>query len=137
MARRDRVAVLLAKGLRVPEAFYGVLSAGGTLVPIDPRSPAEQVVRILRATGVTRLVTEPEKRDLAAKALAECPGVAHVVGLGPEDAVARPCVPWAEVPASGQAPAVDVIEHDPCLHPPHVGLDGGLPSSSCTPTTRR
>jgi amino acid adenylation domain-containing protein len=113
MARRERVAVLLAKGLRVPEAFYGVLSAGGTLVPIDPRSPAEQVVRILRATGVTRLVTEPGKRDLAAKVLAECPEVAHVVGLGPEDASAPPCVPWAEVPPSGQAPAVDVIEHDP------------------------
>jgi amino acid adenylation domain-containing protein len=113
MARRDRVAVLLAKGSRVPEAFYGVLAAGGTLVPIDPRSPAEQVVRILRATGVTRLVTEPGKRDLAAKALAECPQVAHVVGLGPEDAVARPCVPWAEVPPGGQAPAVDVIEDDP------------------------
>jgi amino acid adenylation domain-containing protein len=126
MARRDRVAVLLAKGPRVPEAFYGVLAAGGTLVPIDPRSPAEQVIRILRATGVTRLVTEPGMRDLAATALAGCPAVVHVVGLQPEDAVSKSCVPWSEVLPSGQAPAVDVIEQDP-VYILHTSGSTGIP----------
>lgn len=78
---RARVAVLLAKGLDVPVAFHGALAAGGTLVPIDPRSPAEQVVRVLRATGATHLVTEPGRREVAARALAACPGVTHAIGL--------------------------------------------------------
>jgi amino acid adenylation domain-containing protein len=52
-------------------------------------------------------------RDLAAAALAACPEVVHVVGLEPEDAVQRACVPWSDVRPSGQAPDVDVIEQDP------------------------
>ena len=65
LGRRDRVAVLLGKGLKVPVGFYGALAAGGTLVPIDPRSPVEQVVRILRATRASRLVSEALKASLS------------------------------------------------------------------------
>ncbi len=35
----------------MPVGFYGVLASGGTLVPIDPKSPVEQVVRILQDDG--------------------------------------------------------------------------------------
>lgn len=128
MPRQDRVAVLVAKGPRVPVSFYGALAAGGTLVPIDPRSPVEQVVRILRATGVTRLVSEPEKRDVVVRALADCPEVSHVVGLGPGDGVTRPCVPWTTVDAeaSDRPAAVDVIELDPA-YILHTSGSTGIP----------
>ena len=76
LARGDRVAVWLARGPNVPVSFYGVLAAGGTLVPIDPRSPLEQVVRILRATGATRMVSEPERGEAVRRALAAVPGCA-------------------------------------------------------------
>jgi len=115
LQRRARVAVLLGKGLNVPVGFYGALAAGGTLVPIDPRSPVEQVVRILRATGATHLVTEPGKRGMVLEAIAACPELAHVVGLDPDDEMPVEPVPWATVAAEAcdRPPAVDVIELDP------------------------
>src|SRR3712207_6418402 len=61
LERGERVAVWLAKSVEVPVAFHGTFAAGGTLVPIDPKSPLEQVVRIIRSTGATHLVTEPER----------------------------------------------------------------------------
>jgi amino acid adenylation domain-containing protein len=115
LARSQRVAVWLARGPNVPVGFYGALAAGGTLVPIDPRSPAEQVIRILRATGATHLVSEPERRDLVNEVLADCPAVSHVIGLGADDLLSVPCVPWATVleEASDSPPDVPVIELDP------------------------
>lgn len=140
LERRDRVAVLLTRSFRVPISFYGVFAAGGILVPIDPRSPPEQIVRILRATGAHRLITEPEKSAAAREALAACPEVTHIIGLEPvqeaddkaRDEVTAPgrnlgrdpitrrrYIPWATVlelasePASEQPPAVTMIDLDP------------------------
>ena len=78
--RGDRVAVLLAKSLEVPVAFYGVYAAGGALVPIDPKSPRAQVVRILNATGVRHVITEPGRQGSVGDWLADCPAVTHVLG---------------------------------------------------------
>ena len=112
---QDRVAVLLAKGPNVPVAFYGVLASGGVLVPIDPKSPVEQVVRILKETGATHLISEPGKRKVVGKALAVCPEVAHVVGLEPDDDAPFRCIPWTSVfeEATDRPPTVSVIDLDP------------------------
>ena len=118
LERGGRVAVLLGKGLEVPVAFYGALAAGGALVPIDPRSPTEQVIRILRATGATHLVSQPAKRTQVREALAACPEVSRVVGLEPDDELPAELrarlVPWAGVAAEGGAapPAVPITELD-------------------------
>jgi amino acid adenylation domain-containing protein len=115
LERRDRVAVLLGKGLDVPVGLYGVLAAGGALVPIDPKSPVEQVVRILQATGARHLVTEPAKRELVRQALAGCPGVSHVVGLEEGDGLPVSPTPWAVVAeeADDRPPPVATIDLDP------------------------
>ncbi len=128
LQRGDRVGVLLQKGLDVPVAFYGVLAAGGVLVPIDPKSPLDQVIRILRATGATHLVSEADRRDLVGRALAACPGVAHVIGLASDEPMPVPCVPWATVleQASDRAPEVPVIELDPA-YILHTSGSTGLP----------
>jgi amino acid adenylation domain-containing protein len=114
LAPGDRVAVLLGKGLDVPVAFHGALAAGGALVPIDPKSPPDQVARILRATGARHLVSEPTKQDLARDALAASPEVAQVVGVEPDDAAVRG-VPWQEVAdqATETPPAVPASDRDP------------------------
>ena len=115
LQRGDRVAVLLGKDLKVPVAFYGVLAAGGTLVPIDPKSPVEQVARIVRATGATHVVSQPEKRDVVRGALAACPDVGCAVGLdmGQETPI-RSCS-WETVTgeATDRPPDVSVIDLDP------------------------
>ena len=110
----DRVAVLLGKGLDVPVAFYGALAAGGALVPIDPKSPPEQVARILRAAGARHLVSEPARQALARDALAECPEVSQVVGVEPDGTAARG-VAWRLVAdqASDNPPVVRTGELDP------------------------
>ena len=115
LQRGDRVAVLLGKGLNVPVAFYGVLASGGVLVPIDPKSPVEQVVRILKATGATHLVSEPGKRKVVRNALAACPEVAHVVGLEAGDDTSFQCIPWQTVSeeANDRPPAVSMGDLDP------------------------
>jgi len=128
LAKGDRVAVLLEKGLRVPVAFHGTLASGGTLVPIDPRSPLEQAARIVRATGATRLVVDSQKRETALRLLEACPDVAHVVGLEPGDGLPRPAAPWSAVDAEAteRPPAVDLIELDPA-YVLHTSGSTGLP----------
>ena len=110
VGRGVRVAVLLGKSLAVPTAFYGVLAAGGALVPIDPKSPVEQIARILRATGATRLVTEPGRRNAVGGLLDAELEISHVVGLEPDDARSMNVAPWSAVDqlASDRPPSVDV-----------------------------
>ena len=128
LARRDRVAVLLGKGCNVPVGFYGVLASGGTLVPIDPKSPVEQVVRILKTTGATHLVSEPGRRDVVRSALATCPDVSHVIGLESEDGMPFKCHPWGEVSeeASDRQPDVTTIDLDPA-YVLHTSGSTGVP----------
>ncbi|MDX2437620.1 MAG: amino acid adenylation domain-containing protein [Acidobacteriota bacterium] len=115
LQRGDRVAVLLGKGFNVPVAFYGVFAAGGTLVPIDPKSPVEQVVRIVRATGATHLVSQPEKREFVRGALAACPDVKYAVGIDLIDETPVRSCSWDTVAgeATDRPPAVSVIDLDP------------------------
>lgn len=115
LTRGNRVAVWLAKSAKVPVAFHGTFAAGGTLVPIDPKSPPDQIVRIIRSTGATHLVTEPERRANVARVLADCPSVRHVIGLDPDEGIPLPCLPWADVHAGADDPPPDVslIELDP------------------------
>ena len=123
--RGDRVAVWLGKGTRVPVGFYGTFAAGGVLVPIDPKSPVDQVAGILRATGATHLVTEPQRRDGVLRALAASSGLTHIIGLDQDDG------------AAGSLHAMDRRRRGRrrsgagrrdcrrrcCLHPPHLRLD--------------
>jgi amino acid adenylation domain-containing protein len=125
---RHRVAVLLGRGPDVPVAFYGVLASGGVLVPIDPRSPAEQVVRILRATGATHLVSEPSKEALVRQVLAACPEVSVAIGLEIDDATDRRWVPWAAIAdeTDDTLPDVALIELDPA-YILHTSGSTGIP----------
>jgi amino acid adenylation domain-containing protein len=115
LERRARVAVFLGRGLEVPVAFYGTLAAGGALVPIDPRSPAEQLIRILRATGATHLVSQPARRQLVRQAAAACPELSRVIGLEPDDDLELSVLPWSAVDeeASDAPPPAATIALDP------------------------
>jgi amino acid adenylation domain-containing protein len=115
LTRGKRVAVWLGKSAKVPVAFHGTFAGGGTLVPIDPKSPLDQVVRIIRSTGATQLVTEPERRANVVRALADCPCVTHVIGLDPGDGIPVPCLRWTDVhaQANDHPPDVSLIELDP------------------------
>ncbi len=114
VTRGDRVAVWLGKGTLVPVGFYGTFAAGGVLVPIDPKSPVDQVAGILRATGATHLVTEPQRRDGVLRALAASSGLTHIIGLDQDDGLPVRCTPWTAVDeaAADRAPDVAIAGGD-------------------------
>jgi amino acid adenylation domain-containing protein len=113
--RGDRVAVLLGKSALVPVSFHGTLSAGATLVPVDPKSPPDQIRAILRATGATHLVTEPGRLDDVRRALDGAPSLRHVIGIHPDDTISAHATPWTTVDdeAADDPPAVTISEVDP------------------------
>ena len=128
LSRGGRVAVWLGKSLDVPVAFHGTFAAGGTLVPIDPKSPLEQVIEIVRSTGATHLVTEPGRRDQVGRAVTSWPSMRHVIGFEPNgdtsadgtrhssaSGIGLPCTPWSAVldEASECPPEVPIVELDP------------------------
>jgi amino acid adenylation domain-containing protein len=115
LERGDRVAVWLGRDVRVPVSFHGTFVAGGTLVPIDPKSPLDQVTAIVRATGATHLVTEASRAEDVLRVLADCPGVRQVVGLDADAVGIVPCSSWRAVAEeeSDSPPDVRVIELDP------------------------
>ncbi|MCG8462626.1 MAG: AMP-binding protein, partial [Holophagales bacterium] len=112
---------MLAKGLEVPVAFYGVMATGGVLVPIDPGSPVPQIVRILRAVGAAALVTSPARATAAREALQRAPDVKLVMGLAadvPGERATYRRLPWARVDeaarrAGGRPPDVQTLALDP------------------------
>ena len=126
MERGERVAVWLSKALEVSVAFYGVLAAGGVLVPIDPRSPVDQVVRILRATGATVLVTDAAHGRATVEVLGQCPEIRRVLGIE-ADGVGE-AVPWSTVlaEAADTPPDVAVMELDPA-YVLHTSGSTGVP----------
>lgn len=113
--RGARIAVLLRKSLDVPVSFYGVLASGGALVPIDPKSPASQVVRILQATGATHLISEPARQDVVREAIPVCPLLEGAVGvdLGEESAVRSTAWSVVAESASERGPATAATDLDP------------------------
>lgn len=135
LERGDRVAVLVRKGFRVPESFYGVLAAGGTLVPIDPKSPTPQIVRILRTTGARHLITETARSFDLPEILRQSPFVDHMIGLDDvglgEQANVR-YTSWRDVAEraaasdADRAPRVQVLESDPA-YVLHTSGSTGVP----------
>jgi amino acid adenylation domain-containing protein len=92
VAKGDRVAVLMHKGLEMPVAVYGVMAAGAAYVPVDPLAPDARVERILDQCGV-RLSIASER--LAPK-LAGCAGTSVLI--------APPSAPYPAPPAGEPEP---------------------------------
>ncbi len=67
----DRVGLAAPKSLAAIEAIYGILLAGATYVPVDPRSPLERNATIFNDCGVRAVLAS---RDLADAIAASLPG---------------------------------------------------------------
>ena len=125
-ARRDRVAVLLPKGVDVPVAFLGALASGGVLVPLDPGSPAPRLARILRDTGTTCLVTAPGRESAVRELLEAGAPLDRVVGLGDDADLPVRTIPRSSVEEAGSPPDVRVLDLDPC-YVLHTSGSTGVP----------
>lgn len=80
--RGERIAVLAFNGAELLEAHFGVPLAGGVLVAINTRLSTSEVQYILQHSGASVLLVDAELVPVAAPALAHCPAVGLVVGIG-------------------------------------------------------
>jgi amino acid adenylation domain-containing protein len=69
MQHQDRVGLALDRSLELVIAVLGVMKAGGTYVPLDPRYPAARRELMLEKSGATRVLTnarlEAERNRIA------------------------------------------------------------------------
>ena len=124
----DRVALLVPKSAAALIGLYGVLKAGGTYVPLDPKAPHQRLSYVVKDSGAAVVVAD-EARLAEATALAgdlPAPGTVIVAGLsgriagGRGSRAAGPAsqraaiVTWADVEAeSAESLGVDLaIESD-------------------------
>jgi amino acid adenylation domain-containing protein len=96
VARGATVAVAVERTERLPGALLGVLKAGGACLPLDLDEPEEAVAALLKAAGVTTLVTEEAVRP----ELPDFEGA--VVDL---DELDRPAASRKDAPRSASDPA--------------------------------
>ncbi|MFE6893967.1 long-chain fatty acid--CoA ligase [Streptomyces sp. NPDC057694] len=89
----DRVALLLPNTADFPRAYYAVLAAGGTVVPVHALLVADEVAHVLRHSGCRAVVTA-DPYGTVARAAADEVGVevlhVEVDGDAEQPAVAEP-----------------------------------------------
>jgi amino acid adenylation domain-containing protein len=90
VARGDRVAVFMNKGIEMPIAVYGVMAAGAAYVPVDPLAPAGRIERILEQCGV-RLCIASER--LAPKLVGFANTSVLLAGVTVPDSASSPTLP--------------------------------------------
>jgi acyl-CoA ligase (AMP-forming) (exosortase A-associated) len=79
LERSDRVGICLEKRLEAVVSSFGAVGAGGVMVPINPLLKPEQVAFIARDCNLKVLVTSPERLQLLAPVLPQCPDLRHLV----------------------------------------------------------
>jgi acyl-CoA ligase (AMP-forming) (exosortase A-associated) len=116
LERSARVAVYLEKRPETVVAIFGAAAAGGVFVPVNPLLKPDQVAYILRDCNVRILVTSPERLELLAPVLRDCPELAAVVVLGGrprEDLGKLRAIGWDEAfGASADTPGHRIVDTD-------------------------
>ncbi len=80
IARGDRVGVLLEPSTALAVSPFGISAGGGVFVPIHHALFPEQVGHIVRDSGMTALITDPERFARLQPLLRDCPDL-RVVAL--------------------------------------------------------
>lgn len=93
------VAVLLERSALLPLAVLGVLKAGGAYLPIDPATPPDRLIHMLRDAGAALVITD-------AGLLEKATAAANAAGIAPFDLSAAPG--WAHEPDTPPAVHVSV-----------------------------
>ena len=112
VAPGDRVAMYMHNLPLFMEAYYGILKAGATIVPMNPLYKAGEVEYIVRDSGAKVLLTFAAFAPVAMEAAAKVPELQHVIVAAPQDVPGA--LPWrttiGEAPTS--EPGVAVRDED-------------------------
>lgn len=108
----DRVGLLIHNIPLYPEAYYGILKAGGIVVPMNVLYKAGEVAYIMRDSGAKALLTFAPFAPVAMAAAAEAPELKHVIVAAPVEVPGT--LSWAKTfgDAPSTPPDVTVNEND-------------------------
>lgn len=108
----DRVALYMPNIPLFMEAYYGILRAGGTVVPLNTLYKAGEVEYILRDSGAKAILTFASLAPTAAQAASGVPELRHVVVASPQPIPGT--MSWRDVMAGApeSAPNVGVHQED-------------------------
>ena len=76
----DRVGVFMPRCTESIVAVYGILKAGCVFVPVDPGLSAGSVATLLRDCGIRHLLTQPKKKRVLDRLVAETTDLECVIG---------------------------------------------------------
>lgn len=80
-ADSNRIGIYIDKSIEAVVAIFGILKAGCTYVPLDPKSPLERISYIINNCQLGILLTETNKLNKLASILPTVPHLKHIVNL--------------------------------------------------------
>lgn len=112
VAPGDRVAIYIHNIPLFVEAYYGILRAGATVVPLNVLYKAGEVEYILRDSGAKVLLTFAPFVQVAQAAAANAPELQHIIVAAPQEIPGT--ISWAQSigAAPESVPAVTVDDED-------------------------
>ncbi|MFD5389693.1 long-chain fatty acid--CoA ligase [Streptomyces sp. NPDC127074] len=93
----DRVALVMPNVTDFPIVYYGILRAGGVVVPMNPLLKAREIAFALRDSGSRIVVTFPLFADEVTAAAAEVGAESLVTGSAAFDDLVRATAPMPEI----------------------------------------
>lgn len=105
----DRVALYMHNVPLFMEAYYGILKAGGTVVPLNVLYKAGEVEYILRDSGAKAIMTFAPFAPVAAQAASGAPELRHVIVASPQPVPGT--VSWRDVMSGVAETAPNVSAH--------------------------
>ena len=111
----DRVAIQITNRPQFIQAFYGVLRAGGTVVPVNVMYKVDEIAYLLEDSGASLYIVLEPFYPLVAAARERAPGLEHIVVVGQTPPAGT--VSWARLAGHPNAalPGVGVEESAPAV----------------------
>jgi fatty-acyl-CoA synthase len=106
----DRVAYLSFNSHQLLEGYYGVVQAGGIVMPINVRLSPQELVAILNHSGAKMLIFENDFAPLVEKLRPLCPSIERFVTT--DDKIPCADMQYEEIIGKGRPERADIFQID-------------------------
>jgi fatty-acyl-CoA synthase len=111
MAKGDRVAYLSFNTHQLLEGYYGVVQAGGIVMPLNVRLSVLELTNILNHSGASMVIFEPDFEENVGALRAACPNVERWVTTA-DDRTPNAELTYEELLAEGKPERLDIFTVD-------------------------
>ena len=110
--RCDRVGVFLDPSLETAISVYGIMSAGGVFVPLDPNAPPARIAYVINDCGIRHIMSGKKHSRSLKKVLQE--NISLEVVIGVDEKLPVKTVSWEEIAriSPSQTISVRMLEDD-------------------------